>query len=854
MFLFRFIGLFLLVTHLYALHITKEQLTVSYVYQLAQNIEWDDSQDVFSIHVISSNAKLHKQFKILADNVKIHNKKIVITISDDENIIKNPHVLFIGKDKHHLHKNIFSKVKNKQTLIISNKYKDKRLVMINLFETDKKTINFEINRANILSKNLKIKPDIILLGGTELDVAYLYQDTMNTLSSKELQLRQSNTQLSKSKKLLTSQKKKLSAMKKEVKLFKKQNNKLKNQIKEKELILKKTKKKILQYNENILKIKNEIKEKNKKISSQEKKLNNISNDFKRVTQELTQTESSLSAQIKKLKKQETIFLTQQKRVLKKEKYLKKLKLDITRKTEEFESLKIKVDEQNKLLKIRDKTIDNQKEFIVIAIIALLVFIIIAMIIGYLLRKQKITNELLENTEEELRIAISRADNNSLNKSKFVASMSHELRTPLNALLGYSKLLQKDKTISQKHQKTFSIIRKSGEHLLALINDILLISKIESGNVELYNKDANIHELIDNMHSMFLLKTQQKGVELKIKITKNVPKYIITDIDKLRQILINLLNNSVKFTNQGSITILADSIDKQLIISIEDTGVGVEKSEIDKLFKQYEQTQSGIDDGTGTGLGLSLVKEFIKLFHGEISVSSELGKGSTFTVTLPYEESDEIVEMEEIKNIIAVAPNQKEFTILVVDDVTVNRELLQELLGIIGFKVSQAANGQEAVEYVKDNRPDLILMDLRMPVMNGTEATKIILDIDKTIPIIALTASIVEMESLLHNPAPFIAATPKPFDENKLLHLMAEYIDITYTYEETIAEVKLEAVSLQNLPEKEKEELLQATKMWNVTVISELIASLSDDYSQEKQFMEKLSSDFDFAKLEEMLNA
>lgn len=842
--------------------VTHEQLITSYIYKLSKNIEWNNDKKTFSIHLVSSDNILNSEFMILAKNIRLNDKKIIITISEDEKVAKDSDVVFVTKDKERYYKKIFQATKNNHALLISNDYKNKKFVMINLYKTDSNTIDFEINRANILSKGLGIKPDMIMLGGTELDVAYLYRDARDELSSKDIEIQKIHKNLDKSKKRLAiskinlkTQKKKLKDMKEEVSLFKKKNSELKKKINDKEKVLAKTKKEIQKYNKNVTKLKKSITDKNTKITLQEKKLLTISSEFNTTKNDLKKIKSSLTKQMKELQTKQSLLKKQIIKVVKKEQHLVKLETMIEDKTKEFELLKSKLDEQNKILMSHEKTIDKQKDFLEVAIMALIVFLLIVIFIGYLLKKQRATNLLLKSTQEELEVAKNIADNASLNKSKFLASMSHELRTPLNAVLGYSQLLQRDKSFSEKHQKTFATIRNSGEHLLALINDILLISKMEAGHVEVNNKNANIHELLENIHSMFTLKTDKKAISLTLNIEDALPKHMIIDIDKIRQILINLLNNSVKFTNKGGITIGADAKDEYLLISVKDSGVGVAQEEVDKLFKQYEQTQSGVEEGNGTGLGLALVKEFCDLLDGAVSVTSVLGEGSEFKIKLPYEASNEEVQTQKLPTVVRLAPNQRDFRVLIVDDIETNRDLLTELFTEVGFKTSQVVNGLEAVKWVKNARPDIIMMDLRMPIMDGREATKKILEMDSSIPIIAITASILEMESLIKHPDPFIAAIPKPFDENTLLHLVEKYMDLEYIYEEEDKDAKDKAIidiDLGVLPIEIREELLKATKSMNITVVGKLIESLGDDFGSEKNYMQSLVADFNFAKLEEML--
>ena len=826
--------LFILFTvFLQANKLSEEELTVAYVYKLSKNITWNNKSKHFTIHLVTSNTNLINEFKKLAKNLSLHSKKIIITSAISDSVDKYTNVVFVSEKEKRYYDSIFYNTLKYPILLISNDYNDKNTVMINLIKTKNNTIDFEINRANILSRNLKIKENLILLGGTELDVAYLYRDTINTLSSQEKVLKQTQTEFIQSKKQLENEKKKLLV--------------LQSRMKKKEKILLQKQKEIKTFNQNILTLQESITKKNTLLHIQEEKLTNISDKLTNTQTDLTIIESTIAIEKVKLKEDKIA-------VFQKEKLLQKLAIKIKEESEKFEELHLKVEEQNKLLNIHEETIHEQKNFLTLSSIALLFFILVVFIITYLLKKQSKTYKLLASTQEELRIAKEASDKANNNKSIFIANMSHELRTPLNAVLGYTHLLQKDKSFSNKHQKTFKIIQDSGQHLLELINDILLISKMEAGFIETHMEVTNLFDFINSMYAMFDLKSNQKGIYLKKHIADDVPEFIITDIDKVRQIFINLLSNAVKFTNTGGIDLSVSVKDSFLMITVKDSGIGVAHQEIHKLFLQYQQTQSGISEGHGTGLGLALVKQFLDLLEGEITVKSELGVGTTFSLKIPYIQSENTKHQIVYQEVLSIKENQN-FTILVVDDVQTSREILVEILELANFHIRQAKNGLEALESVKLSRPDIILMDLRMPVMCGKDSAEHILELDKTIPIICITASIMGMETFLNNPKPFVAAMPKPFKSNELFYNIAQSIDVEYVYEDNEENnLSFEELSLNKIPAKDKEELLDAVNSMNITVLEALITNLSEEYTNEKHYMEELTSNLDFETFKNLLES
>nr|MCU0570801.1 PAS domain-containing protein [Oculatellaceae cyanobacterium Prado106] len=344
----------------------------------------------------------------------------------------------------------------------------------------------------------------------------------------------------------------------------------------------------------------------------------------------------------------------------------------------------------------------------------------------------------KRVERELQEAKDAAEAANQAKSRFLANMSHELRTPLNAILGFSQLLERDPAITPQQQESLATINRSGEHLLTLINDVLEMSKIEAGRIVLNSVAFDLHILLRSLQEMFQPRAKAKHLSLFFEWPENLPRYVLGDENKIRQILLNLLSNAIKFTQSGRVQLRAglgfkpeSSLNSSpasrdfIFFEITDTGIGIQTDEFDHLFQPFVQTGSGLRSREGTGLGLAISRQFIRLMGGEIEVSSQIGVGSAFrfAIQLPPADSSEVVVSHGDRRVLRLAPGQPHYRILVVDDRPENCELLRQLLSIVGFEVRTAANGEEAIAQWQSWHPHLIWMDMRMPIMDGYEATR-----------------------------------------------------------------------------------------------------------------------------------
>ena len=378
------------------------------------------------------------------------------------------------------------------------------------------------------------------------------------------------------------------------------------------------------------------------------------------------------------------------------------------------------------------------------------------------------------------------------KSVFLANMSHEIRTPMNAILGFSQLMLRDQDLTPRQCQYLGTINRSGEHLLALINDILEMSKIEAGRTTLNPSAFDLPILLNDLEMMFRVRTDEKKLSFSVETIGDVPQFIVSDINKLRQVFINVLGNAVKFTEEGGIAVRV-RVDRQdptgpcLRVEVEDTGPGISSDDQDKLFRHFEQTKTGQQAGTGTGLGLAISREFVRLMGGDITVSSQVGIGSIFIIHLPLKEGEAqaVQAKDNLRHVLRLQPGQAACRVLIADDIEDNRQLLAQLLAPVGFEVRLATNGAEAVQVFEEWRPHLILMDFRMPVMDGHEAIRRIRAIagGEDAKIIAVTASAMDdnrQELMEIGADDFIG---KPFRESELFQKIHVHVGVEYQYAE-----------------------------------------------------------------------
>jgi PAS domain S-box-containing protein len=498
--------------------------------------------------------------------------------------------------------------------------------------------------------------------------------------------------------------------------------------------------------------------------------------------------------------------------------------------------------------------------------------------GALLYYQGSVIDITERKEKEIaQRAREVAEAANQSKSIFLANMSHELRTPLNAILGFSQIIERSDNLDDEDRENLKIINRNGEHLLSLINDVLDMSKIESGRITLNKSSFDLYRLLDDVRDICKMRFDKKRLYLRFEKEPDVPQFVRTDETRLRQVLVNLLSNAVKFTNEGGVTVRVKSgrnsnnssntVNIQFVV--EDTGSGIDPKNIEQIFDPFIQTKAGLTSGEGTGLGLPISRKIAQMMNGTITADSKPGYGSIFKVDIQMnrQSSDDVQpKRSPAQRITGLQPEKsghvRRYRILITDDIKSNRQVLYKLLSPVGFEIREAGNGKEAIEVWQKwndqgDPPALIWMDIRMPVMDGIEATKEIrrlaeINGHRTV-IIAISASAFNQDVEVIKSAGCDDFISKPFKELEIFEKMQKHLGLQYVYEESInnnesGNIQTHEDILKELAEIPTEwinEMQGAIELSDLEQMEFLITQIQDQYADLAKTIQKEIDQFNY---------
>ncbi len=438
--------------------------------------------------------------------------------------------------------------------------------------------------------------------------------------------------------------------------------------------------------------------------------------------------------------------------------------------------------------------------------------------------------LRQRTEERLREAKEKAVAASEAKSQFLANMSHELRTPLNGVLGYAQILERDVDLNDRQREAIGVIKSSGDHLLGLINDVLDLSKVEAAKIELEPAPFRLESFLSTIDKALAPRASEKGIVFRQAIDGDIGGEVIADEKRLRQVLFNLIGNAIKFTDRGEVRLSVQRRGAYTRFEVEDTGPGIPAEELERIFDPFHQAGSRERRVKGTGLGLAISRTLVRLMGSDIGVESVPGQGSSFYLALELPSTEEELGRQPMRNRRVVGYEGPRKHLLVVDDRAQNRNVLYEMLEPLGLTIREASNGAEALRIAREERPDLVLMGLRMPEMDGLQATRVLRRADRgnRIPVVAISASAYDLNRqacLAAGCDDFIA---RPFQKEDLLQILGRLLGVSWTYEE-LADAAVVEGDDEPLPRPELQQLLALCKQGDILAVRERVEALRDEH-------------------------
>ncbi|MGM8228221.1 YfiR/HmsC family protein [Cellvibrio sp. ARAG 10.3] len=673
--------------------LNKHKITASYLYNFAKNIEWPDEKSMASFNIGfygSDNPQLLNEIRTMAASVKLRNLPITVTQATTVNSLSRFHLVYVEQANNNMVSDIYDALGGQPVLLVTAEYPNKQLVMINLI-TDNDRLRFEVNRSNIINHGLQPLPELILNGGTEIDVARLYREGQASLVALQRQLQNREKTLNELSTAIDAQEAKNQRLETQLATLNQSIQKSDALIADQNLLIQNQLDQIEQSKQERLRLLEEVEQRTQELDKQQQQLDAI-------VQQIDRREKRLAELNTTIKSQEDEILT-----------------------------------QRQAIAGLDEKVDAQKTALTYlwGLVSLGVLLIITILIGYTIKRRD--NQRLAEHSKDLQIAKDRlaiakrkAEDASQAKSEFLSLMSHELRTPLQAIIGYTEVVIEELKLAddENHINDLTRVISNSERLLKLINGVLDLAKIESGRMELDLTEVKLSSLVDEAVSVVAPLLEKNAIQLNIDVDDGsfLP---MADPEKILHILINLLGNASKFSPKGTVTIKALHQPNRIYISVADTGIGLSAEQQQQIFEPFRQADSGTTRKfQGSGLGLSITRQLCEMMGGSIEVESELGRGATFIVDLPLPielppafggpgvdaNADVAIHDSDI------ASNGQH--IVMIDDDPAFLDIMARTMQSEGFLVHTAHDAETGLRLLQTIKPDVITLDLLLPDQHG----------------------------------------------------------------------------------------------------------------------------------------
>lgn len=742
-------------------NISPEEFKTAFIFHLLDKVEWKDesSFDEFKIGIVGNEPELLTQLQRSSNQKTVKNKSISVSAVNSIPQMKGFHLLFIAESVNTPLRRIVAATSRTNRLLVTENTKDKTNTMINLLSHRDGTYTFEVNKANITFEYLKLNPDILLLGGTEMDVAELLKESSNQLESLKQELNQQSAALEESKQRMLQY-----------------QQQYENAVTESERI-----KQQMQKQAQLLDEKNRLIEaKNVSIREKEGELLAIQTELSQASDSLKSNEAILGEKLNTIASKEKEVTTLSELIAKNQEILTRQQASITEQ-------KLQLSKQQKSLALQGTQIEKQQSWLMYGAVLLVVFTIFLMVISYLNKERRKTNlELIEKNlalsevQSELLIARDQAQAANEAKSSFLANMSHEIRTPMNAIIGMLHLM-KQTMLNIKQADYITKIDTAANSLLQIINDILDFSKVEAGELHMEEVEFNLSKVLDDLANLTGLKIQQKGLEFIYDIDPKIPEKIIGDPLRLGQVLINLTNNAMKFTEEGEVRVkvkIAEQLEHsiELEFAVVDTGIGMTKEVYQRLFKPFSQADTSTTRKFGgTGLGLAISKRLVEQMDGTISVVSKPNVGSRFSFRSRFG----YLPSQSVFDTISDSTKFSELHILIVAENLTAQRSLQRILKSFHCRTSTAADINSCMDSInsakKLNRDfDIILFDYKIALANQQELIQIHQNTSSKVSLM-LSHVTDEEERLIHKVKPDMTVK-KPVTPSSMLDALMPIVD------------------------------------------------------------------------------